>query len=240
MYATVATDLLRDLILNGSFAPGERLNEVALSDRLQISRSPIREALRALSGQGLVTMVANRGAYVQTYTAEMLRELAVVRESLESTAVTLAADQMTNQQIKAGRNMLNDVSRALARSPKNHVEPHKADFHAMIAEGSRNAQLAAVIKTIESKFLIARARSGANPERARIAHGEHEAIFLAVEDRDGERAATAMRSHLMKSLESSDLPPLEPAARRRLQLSSFRPADKMKQLGDAANGVYAQ
>ena len=201
-YATIATDMLRDLILDGTFAPGERLNEVALRERLQISRSPIREALRALSGQGLVTMVANHGAYVQTYTVEMLRDLAVVRESLECTAVSLAAAHMSEEQLGAGRDMLNRVSRSLAKSPKNYAEPYKADFHAMIAEGSGNAQLAAVVKSVESKFLIARARSGANPERARVAQREHQAIFEAVADRDGAAAADAMRSHLLISLES--------------------------------------
>jgi DNA-binding GntR family transcriptional regulator len=201
-YATVAAELLRDLILDGTFAPGDRLNEVVLSERLQISRSPIREALRALSGQGLVTMVANRGAYVQTYTVKMLRELAVVRESLECTAVALAAERMTEAQLRAGRDMLDRVARELAKSPDSHAEPHKADFHAMIAEGAHNEQLAATIKAVESKFMIARARSGMNPDRARIAQAEHRAIVDAVEDRDAAISAEMMRSHLANSLES--------------------------------------
>ncbi len=201
-FATVAAELLRDMILEGAFAPGERLNEAALSERLQISRSPIREALQSLSGQGLVKMVANRGAYIQTYTVEMLTELAVVRESLESTAVRLAAESMSDEQLAKGFEMLERVSQTLSAIPKSVVVPHKADFHAMIAEASGNSELAAMIQTVESKFMIARARSGANPERARVAQGEHRKILEAVRDRDAETAAEAMSSHLARSLAS--------------------------------------
>jgi DNA-binding GntR family transcriptional regulator len=201
-FATVAADLLRDLILDGTFGPGERLNEAALSERLQISRSPIREALRSLSGQGLVRMVANRGAYVESYTVEMLRELAVVRESLECVAVRLAVEVMTEEQMRLAFEMMERVTRSLAEGQASFAGPHTADFHALIADGSGNSQLASIVKAVESKFMIARARSGSNPERAWIAHREHEAILTAINDRDAAAAAEAMSAHLATSLAS--------------------------------------
>jgi GntR family transcriptional regulator, rspAB operon transcriptional repressor len=200
-FATVAADLLRDLILDGTFAPGERLNEVALSERLQISRSPIREALRALSGQGLVTMVANRGAYVQTYSMDMLRELGAVREILDCAAASLAATQMTPDQLRVARSLADKISHSLEVHPDSRAKPQKNDFHAMVAEGSGNAELAAIIRTVESKFMIARARSGADPENARVAHMEHLEILHGLLDHDSAAAAAAMRSHLSSSLE---------------------------------------
>jgi DNA-binding GntR family transcriptional regulator len=197
----VAADLLRDLILDGTFAPGERLNEVALSERLQISRSPIREALRALSGQGLVTMVANRGAYVQTYTADMLRELGAVREVLECAAASLAATQMTPEQLRVARSLEDKITRSLEAHPDSRAKPHKNDFHAMVAEGSGNTELAAIIRMVESKFMVARARSGADPEQARVAHMEHLEILRGLLDHDAAEAAAAMRLHLSSSLD---------------------------------------
>ena len=201
-YATIVVDLLRDLILNGTYKSGERLNEVALSEQLQISRSPIRKALRALGGEGLVTMVANHGAYVQTYTDTMLSELAVVRESLECTAVRLAAVSMTTTQLASAQDMANKIDRLIHANPHSHVQPPKGDFHSTIADGSNNAELAAMIKNLESKFMVARARSRANPERAQASRQEHLEILQAVLDRDADAAARLMSVHLENSLAS--------------------------------------
>src|SRR5262245_61461910 len=100
-FADEAAKLIRHMILSGHFAPGERLNELQLAGVLQISRSPIREALKALSSVGLVRMVPGRGAFVADYDLATVRHLIEVRLALECAAARLVAERATDEQIEA-------------------------------------------------------------------------------------------------------------------------------------------
>ena len=95
----VVFNTLRDAILRGDLAPGERLMEIALANRLGVSRTPIREAIRKLELEGLVVMIPRRGAQVASITQKDLQDVLEVRTSLEELAVSLACERIQPQQI---------------------------------------------------------------------------------------------------------------------------------------------
>lgn len=197
-YADVALELIRQMILDGEFEPGERLNEIALSERLQISRPPIREALQALSGEGLVRMVPGKGGVVASFDLESVQQLGEVRIALECAAARLAADRASERQLDDLRRILRSTEEAL-REPSQPY-PRDLDFHVLLLDAAGNPYLAQTAREISTQMRLARVRSGQSPERALQALAEHKAILAALENQDADGAAAAMRDHLMSSL----------------------------------------
>lgn len=201
-FSDVAQDVIRTMIFEGEFAPGERLNEIALSERLGVSRPPIREALQALSGERLVRMVAGKGAYVADFDPTTVQHLGEVRRALECAAARLAAERADAVHVEALRQAIADAEHALGDPQGSY--PQSTDFHRLVVDAAGNPPLAETTAGINAQLRLARARSGHLPERAREALEEHRAVAEAIEQRDPERAHAAMRHHLTRSQESID------------------------------------
>lgn len=214
-FANTAVGLLREMILSGAFGPGERLNELAISEQLQISRSPIREALQALAGQGLVRFVAGRGAYVMDFDADSVRHIGEVRVALETRAARLASDRATPEQIGTIEKILQSANQAIetgaiARMLQNTdhaiqtgaVYPPELDFHHAVVEASHNPRLIAVTGEITTQFRLARARGGREDAWAASAYAEHVAIFDSIRRGDPDGASEAMEVHVANSTSS--------------------------------------
>lgn len=195
-FTDTAVTLLRDMILSGGFEPGARLNELALSEQLGISRSPIREALQALAGQGLVRIVPGRGSYVMDFDLDSIRQLGEVRIALETRAAHLAASRATEAQLNQLASMLNVTDEALKAG---ETYPPELDFHRAILGASGNPRLIAFAEEVDTQFMLARTRSGREPARASAAYLEHLAIFTAIRDGHAEAAGQAMEVHLTNS-----------------------------------------
>ena len=95
----VVFNTLRQAIITGEFAPGERLMEISLANRLGVSRTPVREALRQLELEGLVRIIPNRGAFVEGITKEDVKDIYEIRARLEGLCAKWAADRITKDQI---------------------------------------------------------------------------------------------------------------------------------------------
>lgn len=190
--------MLRRAILDGIFAPGQRLNELELSQSLGISRSPIREAFQSLAKEGIVTLVANRGAFVAEFDLREIEELYEVRNALEVEAARLAALRADEHDLSLLQQAL--AMNRLALGGDRESYPPDLDFHDHLVDSVRNPRLAREIAEVNQLLRVARARSGFVPERARAAYEEHVAIYEAIADGDPERAATEMRNHLNECL----------------------------------------
>ncbi|AMM20026.1 hypothetical protein AX769_07420 [Frondihabitans sp. PAMC 28766] len=214
-YATTAVGLLREMILSGGFGPGERLNELAISEQLKISRSPIREALQALAGQGLVRFVAGRGAFVTDFDAESVRDLGEVRIALEARAARLAAARATDEQLAAIEKVLHRADSAIETGTLEEMlesgdeamqtgssYPPGLDFHHVVIQASHNPRLETVADEVATQFRLARARTGREAAWAPTAWAEHAAIFDAIRAGDGSAASAAMELHLENSTQA--------------------------------------
>lgn len=196
-YSDIASDLIRQEILAGELVPGQRINEIALSERLQISRSPLREALRALDAEGLVRMVSGRGSFVASPDLDTVKHLTEVRVMIEVTAARLAAERVTDEARESLRAVISDIAFELEKPDANY--PVHIDFHHALARVSANPKLLQMSDEIERQLRVVRNARALKLERAQNVMTEHSAIAEAVIAADPDAAAEAMRVHVEAS-----------------------------------------
>jgi GntR family transcriptional regulator, rspAB operon transcriptional repressor len=193
-FAEDVVTILRQMILSGELAAGERINEIKLADRLKISRSPIREAMQTLAGEGLVISVSGRGAFVASFDMEAVDHLLEVRATLECAAArfaTVRADDASLDELEAFLMRTKD-----ALGDTGHPYPRDLDFHEQVVAMSGNPKLMDTVRGVTTQYQLARARSSQNPGRAQAAYAEHCRIYQALRARDADAAAAAMAEHL--------------------------------------------
>ena len=184
------------MIMEGVFKPGEKIQEQDLCERFGVSRTPLREALRVLAAEGLLTLTPNRGARIALSTVEEIEELYPLIGALEGLAGELACARITDAEIdrieKLHETMLAHYKRGeFVASKKVNKEIHDAIF-----EAAGNASL-----TLQYRNLMIRTHSiryfvRKSPERWRQAIDDHEQIISALRARDGARLGQTLREHL--------------------------------------------
>jgi DNA-binding GntR family transcriptional regulator len=187
-------DRLLEAILDGRYPPGARIVETRVAREFGTSQAPVREALRDLEALGLVETTAFRGARVRHPSADELLEAFEVRSQLESLAVRLAVERMTDAHLEQLAGHLGEMRRA-ARSGDLHAEAvADAIFHGRIVEASGNAMLRRVWQMLEplSRTYITLVAPGA--DRYAVAD-MHQPILDALRGRDAGRAAAALDHH---------------------------------------------
>lgn len=189
--------LLRARILTGELGSGQRLNEVQLAKEYGISRSPIREALQALASEGLVHLIAGKGAFVGGLTVEEARDLGGVREALETHAVGIVAERIDAATLAVLRESidLHEGSYSGADEP--------VDFHRTILRLTGNARLEQHAAAVAARLRLARSSSATRAGRVAAAHDEHRSILAAMERGDRPAAVEAMRLHIRRATDNA-------------------------------------
>jgi DNA-binding GntR family transcriptional regulator len=188
------SDQIRGQILDGKLRPGERLVEDRLSAELGVSRVPVREALRALSAEGLVRLERNRGASVAQVTPELVAELVEVRALLEGLNARLAAQRHDPAIVKQLGEVLARGNAAAGSASTEQLARLNAEFHERLADASRNSVLSDVMRGLRERTNLAFAINGR--DRAREDWQEHSAILAAVIAGDAELAALLATRHV--------------------------------------------
>ena len=191
-------DALRNAIILGELAPGSLHSVQSLAASLEISRTPVREALLKLADQGMVRFERNRGTRILQTTIHDLEEMFSLRLLLEVPAAHRAAQQAGPSDLRELRQALDAMGRLAARkstSPKKHLEPD-AQFHRAIMIAAGNKRIAAIV---ENLFNLQMARGvstwGINRGTKDI-YRDHEIIYQNIADGDAMGAARAMRDHI--------------------------------------------
>lgn len=200
-----ALDRMTELIIRGDLEPGSRLQEAVLARQLGISRGPLREAIRRLEGRGLLVRVPHIGVKVANPSIEEIIDLYMMREVLEGLACRLAAERLSDAELKQLRSVLFDHSAHddVKSGTGYYQSPGDQDFHFRIIKGSRQARLIeTLLGDLYQQLRIFRYRSSVNPGRAKAAYDEHVGILEALEKRDGERAEKLMREHQQHARQS--------------------------------------
>lgn len=197
-YSVQAAGIVRSRILSGEYELGQRLSEVELSTSLGISRSPLREALRVLANEGLVTVHNGRGVFVADFNAPDVSDLLELREALDVHAVRLAAQRASEPQLEQLQEHLSGTTTAL-RSGGAHVLEWPTDFHLAIYETAGSRRLREQGRAIHTQLRLVRFRSGAAADRMEQAHSEHVSLLEAIRTHDADLAAERMREHLAHS-----------------------------------------
>ena len=204
-------DTLRTRIFEGHYAPGTRLVERDLAAEFNVSRLPIREALRMLRQEGLIRDRASRGSEVAGLSAKDVEDLFDVRESLEVLACRLAASRATEEDLKRLAGLLDDAERFLAKG--SILEAHRAnsEFHDAITAIANNNFLRSALEPLQGRMHWLFRHVSDLPELIQ----EHRDLYAAIASGDPERAAAQSASHIGKYREQ--FPEDSPASELTLQ-----------------------
>lgn len=189
-------ETLREMIVTGELEAGEKVPIAQLAGQLDVSPTPLREALKVLAAEGLVELLPNRGARVASYTVEDARHLFEVIAGIESLAAELAAQRMTEAE-RAELDALHAEMRGhFERGEKAEYFELNSRIHVRIIELARNEVLAGVHAGLMVRANRGRFLAITDPERWREAMDEHEELMAALRGRDWQRAAGIWRTHL--------------------------------------------
>jgi DNA-binding GntR family transcriptional regulator len=195
----LAYERIRALILDGDVLPGARLGQVELAEQLGISRTPVREALGRLTGEGLVEFLPNRGFRAAGLVLDQVVQRLEVRLILEPGIARLAAANRGPEHLAA---LADAIDREAAAATRVAAHDASRDFHLALAEGTGNPQLVSVFASLwvieVGRRLLARRSTEEEWKGADVA--EHQAIAAAVEARAGDRAAALMEQHVRDAL----------------------------------------
>jgi DNA-binding GntR family transcriptional regulator len=193
---------LRDMIVEGELAPGDRVPERSLCERFGVSRTPLREALKVLASEGLLELLPNRGAAVARLTGDDLEEMFPVMGTLEALAGELACAQVTEEQLAEIRALHYQMVLHHTRGELPQYFRLNQRIHELIMQAAGNATLTRMYRSLSGR--IRRARYVANMSKARWAQAveEHEEILEALSARDGARLADILKRHLRNKCET--------------------------------------
>ena len=192
----VVFNTLRQAILKGELKPGERLMEIALADKLGVSRTPIREAMRKLELEGLVVMIPRRGAQVANITEKDLNDVLEVRIALESMAIEKACKRMTEEQMLKMRRAEKDFERVMAEGNLVRIAEADVEFHEIIYQAADNARLYQVLSNLREQMYRYRVEYLKEEDTRNQLIREHEELSRAIRERDVEKAQELSFRHL--------------------------------------------
>jgi len=187
---------IRDMIIEGALEPGAKIVETQLCQTLGVSRTPLREALKTLASEGLIELVAARGAVVKRFSPKDVRDMLDVLAVLESFAARLACKEASDDQIAELR-ALHDRMVAFYKA-KNRLEYYKLnqDFHSGVLRLSANAALQSAHLAIQARLKRIRYIGNSEPRKWKDAMSEHEEMIRRLEARDAEGLAQILSLHM--------------------------------------------
>jgi len=197
--ADEAFDCLQTAIITGELAPGEKIGELELCSRFELTRGPLREALGRLESRGLLVRRPHAGVKVVSVSASELMELYRIREVMEGLAARQAAERMTDEEIRDLQATLDTHEKMIeeAKGQAYYQAEGDYDFHHRIATGSRNSKLAQMLLgDLYYMVRMYRYRLSTSAGRPHMALGEHRHIVEALARRDGELAEFLMKRHI--------------------------------------------
>ena len=195
-------ELLREKILTVELKPGESINERWLAEWLGVSRTPIREAIKRLSDAGLIRTIPNVGTSVSLVNARKASELCLIRASLESAAIRVAAERFDETTGQFLAQTIAWQQETVERADLNRNIAIDNEFHRTIVELSGFTTMWSILQNVMSEILRVRHLSVRLPRRLDEPIQEHVKILDALRLRDPDRAEAAMRHHLNESYRS--------------------------------------
>lgn len=196
---TEIVDHLRDMIVSGELGPGQKLPEKDLCARFDISRTPLREALKALAAEGMIELLPQRGARVVTITDEELQELFPIIASIEALAGELACDLITDTQLAAITAMHQEMIVAYRELRRLDYSRLNRAIHFAIFEAAGNASLLTLYRHLELRIRNIRHTVQQLPGDWKEAVGDHEKILKALTARDRKQLGKVMRQHILNT-----------------------------------------
>lgn len=192
----VVFNTLRQAILRGELKPGERLMEIQLANKLGVSRTPIREALRKLELEGLVNMVPRKGAEVADITEKSLRDVLEVRKALEELSVQLACEKITEEEIEELKRVAERFKDTLNDQDVTKIAEADVAFHDVIYTATDNQKLILLLNNLREQMYRYRVEYLKKEEAYPQLVAEHEELIDNISKRNKEEATRIMCEHI--------------------------------------------
>lgn len=196
-----AYDEIRRRILSGELRPSSVLSEHQLAASMQLSRTPVREAIKRLEQEGLVQSLPNRGTFVTELSAHDILEIYQIRERLESLAARIAAEHMTPDEVRTLEQEITLTQACIAEGRMTDAFAADIRFHKLITAVTQNERLSTVLATFDDQMYRVRALLTQSSERLKASFDQHRAIVERIQARDGPGAERMMEEHLRSTCE---------------------------------------
>lgn len=192
----VVFETIRNAIISGSLKPGERLMEVQMAERLGVSRTPIREAIRKLELEGLIIMLPRKGAYIADLSVKDLTEVLEIRAALEGMATGLAVTRINESEIEELELIALKFHKALENGDLEELLFQDSQFHETIFKASRNERLIQLNNNLREQVQRFREMYLKKINRSKKTSMEHFDIVEAISRRDISKAEKLARKHI--------------------------------------------
>lgn len=195
--------LVRKAIVMGHLAPGAPINEVEIARRLAISRTPVREAVKRVSDEGLIEVFAQHGTFVSDIRRAQVEEAYIIRIALEIESVSRAAETITQRQLQDIEDIHHAHETAVRRARYDEAIARDDDLHRSIAEVNGLSMLWKVVDVTKAQMDRCRLNSLPDPGAGLETINQHRAVIDALAQRNVEAARQAMKLHLSTSLRNT-------------------------------------
>lgn len=192
----VVFNTLRRAILKGELKPGERLMEIALADKLGVSRTPIREAIRKLELEGLVVMAPRKGAKVASITERDLNDVLEVRKGMEVLAISLACKRITGEELEKLEIIERDFQKLIESGNLTELAEMDVKFHDTIYQATNNQRLVQLLNNLREQMYRYRMEYLKDIAVRRTLAEEHKAICQALRERNQQQAEKYVSIHI--------------------------------------------
>lgn len=192
----VVFNTLRRAILKGELKPGERLMEIALADKLGVSRTPIREAIRKLELEGLVVMAPRKGAKVASITERDLNDVLEVRKGMEVLAISLACKRITGEELEKLESIERSFQSLIESGNLTELAEMDVKFHDTIYQATNNQRLVQLLNNLREQMYRYRMEYLKDIAVRRTLAEEHKAICEALRGRDESKAQNYVSVHI--------------------------------------------
>jgi DNA-binding GntR family transcriptional regulator len=194
-------DQVKLMVINYEFHPGKQLNEVELSERLGVSRTPLREVLNRLVAERLLEFIPRHGFSCPQLEPTTIYELYEVRSGIESATASLAAQRASDAEIQELITFWNSVCENPATPSSLELVKLDEEFHLRLATLSQNSELQRILQNVNDRLHYVRQIFMESSERRAGTYTQHQTILQALQKRDAETCAHLMRSHISDRLE---------------------------------------
>jgi DNA-binding GntR family transcriptional regulator len=199
---TTAVEIIRERLLSGDFLPGDRLGEEEIAHELDMSRTPVREALRTLAADGLIEIQKNRGARVVDWSEDELISVFEIRMRLEGLAARRAAERAKPEDVVTLTELAKQVQHFSQPAPIRDfakISRYNGDFHGELLRISGSAALTSAVDRVMFVSVLSRTRQAMDDEAMQRSSNHHFEIVAAVEAGQGDWAESAMRNHILSA-----------------------------------------
>ncbi|MBD1545582.1 GntR family transcriptional regulator [Roseibium aggregatum] len=195
-------DRLRHMIIEGELAPGEKLSEKDICALFDVSRTPLREAMKVLAKEGLIQLIPNRGATVSKLTMSDLEEAFPIMGALEAVSGELACANITDQEISRMERLHKDMVDCFKARDMSGYFQRNEQIHKLILDAAQNPTLVEMQRSLSGRVRRARYMANMSDERWAQAVAEHEEILKATKERNGPLLGSLLKAHLANKLAS--------------------------------------